>query len=467
MTHKSIIERAITTNQNEIPVRSQAREKPWESRIVSPLRRVLVGAFFLWVATGGTRADVVTDWNAAMTAYAAQVDAPNGTLLPNVETRVYAMAHIAMLEAIKEAQSHRHHRNASASPEAAAAQAAHDVLAHEFADGAPAFDALLASQLAAIADGPAKIKGVSMGMEEAAEMLAARANDGSATPDGPYTPGPHPGDYQPTPPFDGPPFNGFVAGGNWGKVTPFVLRRSSQFRAPPPYKVTDLDYTFDLNEIKALGSLTNSVGRSDDQTQLAIFWYESTGLGWNRIARILTAQQPLDLYGNARLFAALNTALADGHIASWDSKFTYNFWRPITAIRLAATDGNDLTSADPTWESLLLTPAVPDYPSGHAAASAAAATVLIAFFGDENTFTFASTMSAAYPSVGPRTFHRISDAAKENATSRMLVGIHFRLACTVGYQQGLEVGNWVVKHHFRHGHEEESRSKGVSGHRGH
>ena len=122
MTHKNIIERAITTNHNEIPVRSQAREKPWKSGIASPLRRVLVGAFFLWVAAGGTRADVVTDWNVAMTAYAAQVDAPNGTLLPNVETRVYAMAHIAMLEAIKEAQSHRHHRNASASPEAAAAR---------------------------------------------------------------------------------------------------------------------------------------------------------------------------------------------------------------------------------------------------------------------------------------------------------------------------------------------------------
>ena len=468
MTHKSIIERALTTNHNEIPVRSQAREKPWKSGIPSPLRRALVGTLFLWVATCGTRADVVTDWNVAMTAYATPLDAPSGTLLPFVETRVYAMAHIAMLEAIKEAQSHRHHRNASASPEAAAAQAAHDVLAHEFADGAAAFDALLASQLAAIADGPAKIKGVSMGMEEAAEMLAARANDGSATADGPYTPGPNPGDYRPTPPFDGPPFNGFVFDVNWGKVTPFALRRGSQFRAPPPYKVTDLDYTFDLNEIKALGSLTNSVGRTDDQTQLAIFWYESSGLGWNRIARVLTAQQPLDLYGNARLFAAVNTALADAYITSWDSKFTYNFWRPITAIHLAATDGNDLTSADPTWEALLLTPPVPDYPSAHATVGAAAATVLIAFFGDENTFTFASTMSAAYPSVGPRTFHRISDAAKETAISRMLVGIHFRLACTAGYQQGLEVGNWVLnQHHSRHKHDDESGSDDASGHRRH
>src|SRR6266516_542256 len=189
MTHKSIIERAVTTNHNEIPLRSQGREKPWKSGIASPLRRVLVGAFFLWVAPCGTRADVVTDWNVAMNAYAAPLDSA-GALPPYAETRAYAMAHIAMLEAIKESQSHRHHRNASASPEAAAAQAAHDVLAHEFAEGTPAFDALLASQLAAIADGPAKIKGVSIGMEEAAKMLAARANDGSATPDGPYTPGP-------------------------------------------------------------------------------------------------------------------------------------------------------------------------------------------------------------------------------------------------------------------------------------
>src|SRR5438876_479120 len=122
MTHKSIIERAVTTNHNEIPLRSQAREKPWESGKASPLRRALVGAFFLWIATCGTRADVVTDWNVAMNAYAAPLDSA-GALPPYVETRAYAMAHIAMLEAIKESQSHRHHRNASASAEAAAAQA--------------------------------------------------------------------------------------------------------------------------------------------------------------------------------------------------------------------------------------------------------------------------------------------------------------------------------------------------------
>lgn len=149
-------------------------------------------------------------------------------------------------------------------------------------------------------------------------MLAARANDGSATPTGPYVPGTEPGDYQPTPPFDGPPFNGFVDAVNWSKVTPFVMKRANQFRAPSPYKVTDLAYTFDLNEIKALGSL-QSVARSPDQTNIALFWAESGGLGWNRIARLLANQHPHDLISSAQIFAALNAAMADGYIASFDS----------------------------------------------------------------------------------------------------------------------------------------------------
>ena len=296
MIHQSLHAPAITIKLNEIPVRSPARAKPWRWGIPSPFRRVLVGAFFLGAATAGARADVVIDWNIAMTDYATPRDAV-GALAPYVETRAYAMAHIAMLKAIKEAAG-RHHDVAS--PEAAAAQAAHDVLVHEFADGAAGFNALLATQLGAISDGPAKTSGVAVGAEEAAEMLAARANDGSATGEGPYTHGSNPGDYQFTPPFDSTPFNGYAAGVNWGKVRPFVMKDDDQFRAPAPYKVTDLDYTFDLNEIKTLGSL-HSVGRTDDQTQLAIFWYESTGLGWNRIARLLAAQSPGDLYRSASL----------------------------------------------------------------------------------------------------------------------------------------------------------------------
>src|SRR5437870_1969664 len=182
MTHHSIHALVITIKLNEFPVRSPARAKPWRLGILSPFRHLLVGAFFLGVATAAARADVVMDWNIAMTDYATpRSPAPLG---PLAETRAYAMAHLAMLEATEEAQR-QHHGVASA--EAAAAQAAHDVLVHEFADGAPAFDALLAAELAAIADGPAKTQGVAIGIAEAAEMLATCANDGSATPTGPYT----------------------------------------------------------------------------------------------------------------------------------------------------------------------------------------------------------------------------------------------------------------------------------------
>ncbi len=179
-----------------------------------------------------------------------------------------------------------------------------------------------------------------------------------------------PGDYQFTPPFDGPPFNGYAAVPNWGQVTPFVMQNVQDFRAPAPYDVLDLAYWFDFNEIKALGS-ENSTVRSADQTNLAKFWYENSSFSWNRVARLLVAQQANTLAEHARLFAALNAAIADAYIASFDSKYLYNFWRPITAIQRADIDGNRHTEVDAGWQPLLLTPPVPEYPSAHAAAGSA------------------------------------------------------------------------------------------------
>jgi len=304
---------------------------------------------------------------------------------------------------------------------------------------------LLAQELAAIPAGADKDNGIAIGAAAAAAMLASRANDGSATAEAAYTPGTKPGNYQFTPPFDAPPFNGYAAVPKWGKVTPFVMKTGSQFRCRPPYQLGDLAYTFDLTEIAALGS-ADSTSRTEDQKALALFWYENCGMGWNRIARELAGQQSNSLLDHARLFASLNAALADAYISAIEAKYTYNFWRPITAIRQAATDGNDLTHATADWEPLFLTPPVPDYPSAHACAGGAAATVLISFFGDNRTFTIPSTMAVPFPIVQPRSFHSLSDAAKENALSRMLVGIHFRNACITGLEQGREVGDWIVKH---------------------
>jgi hypothetical protein len=404
--------------------------------VSSLLPRVYVAVLCLAAALRNAFADTVIDWNVAMTHYSETTPG----LSPFVDLRAYAMAHLAMRDAIAE-----HGNNHGANADAAVAQAAHDVLVVVLPGGAVGFDTLLATQLAAIPDGPAKTKGTQIGAAEAAKILAARANDGSATAEAPYTPGSNPGDYQFTPPFDAPPFNGYAAAPKWGEVTPFALKRGDQFRAPSPYKVTDLAYTFDYNEVKAFGSV-GSLVRTSDQTDLALFWYENSTFGWNRIARLIASQHSLTLFEHAQLFASLNVAVFDAYVASFDSKFHYNFWRPITAIRAAGTDGNDATVADPSWEPLFLTPPIPDYPSGHACAGGAASVVLISVFGDEQTFTFQSTMSLPFPQIQPRTFHRISDAAKENAFSRMLVGIHFRLACEVGLAQGIDVGTWVVQH---------------------
>jgi hypothetical protein len=424
---------------------------------LTAFRCIVTAACLSGAAVCSASTDVVLEWNVAMTHY-SEIQPPPG-FPPYVEARIYAMAHIAMYDAIAEAKgicSHHWKDSGIADPNAAGAQAAHDVLVNQFPGDAADFDTLLATELAAIPAGTAKTKGIAIGADSAAAMLAARANDGAATAEAPYTPGANPGNYQFTAPFDGPPFNGYAAVPKWGKVTPFTLRSGSQFRAPPPYKVTDFGYAFDFNEIKALGSIT-SLERSADQTALALFWYENSSFGWNRIARVVDAAHPLSLWGHAQLFAALNAAMADATIASIDSKYFYNFWRPVTAIPAAGTDGNDLTAPDAAWQPLFLTPPIPDYPSNHSAMGGAASVVLIAFLGDEHTFTFASTTAVPpgfpYPSPGPRTFHRISEAARENCLSRMLVGIHFRLACETGLEMGVDVGSWVVTHsRFGNGH---------------
>lgn len=401
------------------------------------LQRILTGGLFFAIGFTRARGDVVIDWNAAMTHYNESQPPPG---IPPLELRAYAMAHIAIYNAIEQAVKNH------ASAEAAAAQAAHDVLVKTLPGGTTDFDALLAGELAGIPVSPEKSAGVQTGARTAADMLAARANDGATAGEGPYKPGAKPGNYQFTPPFDGPPFNGYAHFPKLGAATPFVLKSSDQFRAPPPYTVRDPEYVFDFNEVKALGARTSAI-RTADQTEIAQFWYEMSAFGWNRIARILAVEKPGSLLDHARLFATLNVAMADTMIAGFDSKYTHNFWRPITAIHEAANDDNSLTLADPSWEPLMPTPPMPDYISTHAAQGAAASVVLIWFFhGDEHPFTLTSTMGGAIPGLHPRTFHRISDAAVENAVSRLYAGIHFRLACLAGLTLGRNVGAWVVQH---------------------
>ncbi len=382
--------------------------------------------------------DSVERWNTAMTDFSAGLPAPG--LPPFVEARAYAMTQIAVLNAVKSAQ--RAGGSASVSVDAAVAAAAHDVLVVEFGKfvgpNTP-FEAQYAVELNAIPNGVAENRGIAIGQAAAAAMLASRAGeDVFAALNAPYTFGTKPGDFQATPPTN------VVAGAGWSQLRTFGVKNSAQFRAPRPYSsLQSLEYSMDVNEIKVLGAL-GSTTRTSDQTAIAYYWYENSSFAWNRIANQLAGG--MSLLEHARLYAALNAALSDAYATSVESKFYYNFWRPLTAIRAADTDGNTLTVQDPNWEPAFVTPPVPDYPSAHSAAGGAASAVLDEMIGPNRSFQHTSISAPiAGPDATPtRTFNSAFEAARENAYSRMLVGIHFRRACVVGLQQGREVGHYVA-----------------------
>lgn len=308
-------------------------------------------------------------------------------------------------------------------------------------------DAHYVQALGAIADGPAKAIGVETGRSAARAILARRTDDGSDTPylDFAYPQGTLPGEYQFTPEFP------FALAPGWKDVTPFALRRASQFSARPNFRLESRRYRADFDEVKALGGdgVTTPSERTPEQTEIALLWVESSPLQWNRIARAVSASQGLNLWENARLFGLLNIALADGYIAGFENKYRYNFWRPVTAIRRGDDDGNPGTTGDATWTPLAPTPPVPDHPSTHSIEGGAAAQVLKRFFGtDDVAFSTCSlTLSGATcadPSPTLRSYTSFTEAANENGLSRILVGFHFRNAVEQGIQQGRAIGDHVV-----------------------
>jgi hypothetical protein len=236
----------------------------------------------------------------------------------------------------------------------------------------------------------------------------------------------------------------------WGFVAPFAMSSSAQFRPPGPPALDSEQYAADYNEVKALGAEVGST-RTEEQTEIALFWADGVGTEtppghWNSIAQIIADARGNTLEQNARLFALLNIAMADAAICAWDAKYTFNFWRPVTAIRNADTDGNPATEPDPTWLSFITTPPFPDYVSGHSTFSGAAATVLPLFYGTEDLpFT---TGSDFLPGVF-RSFATCLDAAEEAADSRLYGGIHFRSANEDGLQAGISVGEWTGTRYLR------------------
>jgi YHS domain-containing protein/membrane-associated phospholipid phosphatase len=393
---------------------------------------ILAAALLALIVANRASADEVTRWNQIATDASTT---PNTD--PLTETRIFAILHVAIHDAVNAAESRyepylqRTSPVPGASVEAAIAGAAHDTLVALLPESKVSYDAAMEETLRTVTDDSRKTAGLQVGRAAAAAILKARENDG-ANRTVQYTPGTKPGEYCPTPPDFTPAFKP-----NWGSVTPFVLTSSAQFRPPEPPVVNSPSALADIEEVKIIGG-SKSVTRTAEQSEIARYWFENSPRGWNRIAREVAAARQFDVWENARLFALVNLAMADGFIGGFECKYHYNYWRPVTAIR---------ERGDSEWLSYLWTPPVPDYPSTHTVLGAAAATVMARFFNTD-LVSFSMTSGAPYPNI-TRKFWSFSEAARENGASRILAGIHFRTAVNEGYIQGARIGEWVFTNALR------------------
>jgi len=389
------------------------------------------------------RANPIADWD--VIAFAA-VEA-SGKTGPVTACDV-AMAHLAMHDALNaidrryEPYAYDAVARRGASPEAAVAAAAHGVLIVRIPNQKASLDAALAAALASIPDGRAKTDGVATGRMAAAAILARRADDGSDVVR-PYKPGAALGVWRPTPPAFAKAY-----GVSFGKVKPFTMTSGEQFELPRPayFNLRSAEYAADYNEVKSLGG-ADSKTRAAEQSEIARFWYEPSPGVHIRLARDLAATRKLNLWDSARLFALLHLASADCLIAGYGAKYDYNFWRPVTAIRYGAYDGNPQTAADPTWNSYLETPSHPEYLSNHAVLCAAWAEILARFFGTDQ-FNFTMTSAKPYPGI-TRSFKGFWQSAQESADSRVYAGVHFRSSCRDGLVVGRKIGAQVFEKFLR------------------
>jgi hypothetical protein len=383
----------------------------------------------------------VLQWNRTLLGIVRTPGAQPVTVHP---TRSFAIMHAAIYDAVNAIErTHRPYlvRLSSvprdASQEAAAAAAAHEVLVALYPGLKAALDAGLQQSLAQIPDGSDKVEGILVGRTVADRILALRSNDGSNAKPIPYVFGTAPGDYQSTPP-NFPPQPQFT---HWSRVTPFALERASQFRPGPPPSLTSDTYSDAFNQIKSLG-IANSTTATSDEALTGRFWNGAIQNYWNEITQTASMAHSLTTAQNARLFALLNLSFADDVIAFYDAKYTYNFWRPVTAIRAADPGVNPETVANPNWlPEVGKTAPDPSYPGAHAVISAAGAEVLVSFF-ERDSFDFNVT-SEVLKGV-ERSFTSFSAAAEEATLSRIFGGQHFRFDLTTGQRLGRDVADFVL-----------------------
>lgn len=397
-------------------------------------RRVLMGALLVGL-TGAASADVITDWNE--TAVAAGYTALQG---PPVHGRIVAMVHLAMFEAINSIEPRyrpyraRLHAEPGASRDAAAAAAAHYVLVRAYPAQVKELDKALQASLAGVADATARANGLRLGEQAGVAMLAERSKDGAGAPDT-YRPAAAPGQYVPTV---------LPAASGWSAVRPFALKSASQFRPAAPYALASAEWTKDYNEVKRMGAKAGSA-RSAEQTEIARFWELTGAATYFPIVRQLSAAKRLDVLENARLFALAAMATADAFIAVFDAKYTYNFWRPVTAIRNGDRHGNDAIERDAAWEPFIPTPMHPEYPCAHCISAQAAAGVLQASFGD--AIPAVKLTSSTAPGV-TRSFAKLSDYVAEVVNARVYDGVHYRTSGEVGADMGRKIAELTVQNYL-------------------
>jgi hypothetical protein len=402
-----------------------------------------LGVCLMAMPASARAADPVLEWNDVARRLAVVP-----ALSAVEQIRAMAIVHVAVHDAIsavtREYQQYRRTTPAPAgvSPEAAAIGAAYRSLRGLFGESATlsaAYAASLATYGLSAAD-----PGLAFGGSVADGILTMRQHDGAAQAAYPYLPpdAGTPGVW--TPISAAPSAQALLPG--WGDVTPWVMRSGSQFRPGPPPPLRSKRYARDYNEITQVGALLGAT-RTDEQTQIALFWRASPTALWNPILRKALESRPLGLAGTARAAALFYLAAADASIACWDAKYFYNSWRPEPAIVNGDLDGNRATAGDPAWRPLVPTPPHPDYLSGHTANSGAMAHVLKSIFGDTPGFLIEATSSQNVGFV--RQWQTFSEGVREVIDARVYSGIHFRTADEVGARVGRQVSQFVMKHALR------------------
>ena len=417
---------------------------------------------------------------------------------PTRASRAMAIVHIAMFDSINAVMGgYQSYTGIPAAPggskdennpqmEAAMMQSAHDTLCALFPSQVPYFDADLAADMSTMPPGQVKDKGIALGRNVAAAILSLRSNDDSDDPEptigAGFTPSLLPGFWREDPIS----LKKIALGAFWGEVTPFTMTSSSQFRVPVPPALDSTEYTDAYDEVKAIGGdgIVTPTTRTPDETLAGIYWaYDGTPslCAPPRLYNQLTVHiadvegTSSDVVQFARLLALVNVAMADAGIAIWESKYFYQYWRPITGIResdlgtgpTGLGDGNSDTIGEPTWTPLgapasnsdgpNFTPPFPSYPSGHAGFGGALFETLRDFYGTDNiafTFTSDELNGVTRDNQGnvrpllPRSFASLSQAEEENGQSRIYLGIHWAFDKTEGIAQGRNIGDWVFEHAF-------------------